>query len=126
MRDRVPERVHAAGGSVRTQRLDDTELRAALLAKLLEEVGEVADAIDRDALVEELADVLEVVHALAEHEGVADDEIRARAAAKRATHGAFEQRLWTSDYVAPPPSDDAAGRSRRRAAAASPRQRREQ
>lgn len=127
VRDRVPERIRAAGGSVATERLGDAAYGDALREKLVEEAREVAAADGREQLVEELSDVVEVLRALEVHEGIAAETILERADAKRGSHGGFDERLRTRDYVAPPSSVSGAdARSRRRAAAASRRQRSEQ
>lgn len=85
VRDRIPE---LFGGHSRT--LDEPGFRAALRAKLQEEVAEYLES--GEAL--ELADVLEVVYALAELDGVSAaglEEMRARKARER---GGFGKRLW--------------------------------
>ncbi|MDV6374935.1 nucleoside triphosphate pyrophosphohydrolase [Deinococcus arenicola] len=73
-------------GTVRS--LNPAELRAALRSKLGEEVAESLDSGE----VLELADVLEVVYALAELDGVGElEELRAQKAEER---GGFGARLW--------------------------------
>lgn len=98
IRDQVPDLVRAAGGEISTVELTGAELLTALRAKVLEEAGEVAEATTRDALVEELADLREVLDRLAALEGIGDDEVRDRADAKRRTHGGFEHGLFTTSY----------------------------
>ncbi len=64
VRDRIPQIIESDGRRAVTHLLDDGSYRAALLAKLLEEAGEASEA-SAEALPGELADVLEVVLALA-------------------------------------------------------------
>lgn len=90
-----------AGGEITTRRADDAEFALALRAKLLEEAREVVDAVGGDAILEELADVLEVVRELARLEGADIDDVQRLAAAKAATHGRFDGRLVTVSYRAP-------------------------
>ena len=61
VRDRIPEIIKANGQTACFSVLDKTQLQAALKKKLCEEVGEYLDSAD----LEELADILEVIDALA-------------------------------------------------------------
>jgi predicted house-cleaning noncanonical NTP pyrophosphatase (MazG superfamily) len=98
IRDRIPEILERRGVEFTTTVLDDAGFSRALRMKVLEEAQEVADAENAADLVEELGDLYEVLLALAEHEGVSEQEIRTRAAAKRETHGGFAGRLFTTSY----------------------------
>lgn len=98
IRDRIPELMDADGVRYQVDVLDDAAFRAALLEKLVEEAGEVRAAEGRSELVKELADVLEVVEALLEVEGVGWDEVRGVQEARRVARGGFRRRLrlrWT-------------------------------
>lgn len=98
IRDRVPELLEARGEVITTIELRGDELLTALRAKVVEEAAEVAAADTRDALVEELADLREVLSRLGEVAGITDDELRARAADKRRTHGGFDRGLFSTSY----------------------------
>jgi predicted house-cleaning noncanonical NTP pyrophosphatase (MazG superfamily) len=76
-----------------SRRLVGDELFAALVAKLHEEADELAVAGPEDRL-EELADVLEVVNALARYLDVSDAQLQVSAAMKRNERGSFDQALW--------------------------------
>ena len=98
IRDRIPELMDADGVRYQVDVLDDAAFRAALLEKLVEEAGEVRVAEGRSERVKELADVLEVVEALLEVEGVGWDEVRGVQEERRASRGGFQRRLrlrWT-------------------------------
>lgn len=92
VRDRIPEIIRANGEEPITYRAEPDEYRRRLRDKLVEEVDEFLT--DGDPL-EELADVLEVVYALAADLGADEarlDQIRDQKAAKR---GRFaEQIVW--------------------------------
>ena len=91
VRDRIPEIVREAGRIPTTRTAGDEEVRALLESKLLEELREYQDpASDR---VEELADVLEVVYALAELDGVTPHQLEEARRAKAARRGAFSRRI---------------------------------
>lgn len=95
VRDRIPEIIRAAGGTPVVETVTDPErYRALLFAKLREEAGELAEAgCDQDA-TEELADLREVLHALAAAYGVDWARVRAAGVEKAARSGAFTQRLY--------------------------------
>lgn len=86
VRDRIPE-LWPHPGEYRTA--DEPEFGSLLRAKLSEEVGEYLT----DADPAELADVLEVVHALARRHGLSPDDLERMRAAKEADRGGFAQRV---------------------------------
>ena len=61
VRDKIPQIIEEKGGKAEIRILSDEEYRTFLEAKLDEEVAEY----HRDQCAEELADILEVVYALA-------------------------------------------------------------
>ncbi len=93
VRDRIPEIIESSGAQPEITVLDDDAYDTALRAKLVEEVEEFFDADDEHAL-EELADIVEVVGALAARVGASWDELMNAAAAKRRDRGGFERRYW--------------------------------
>jgi predicted house-cleaning noncanonical NTP pyrophosphatase (MazG superfamily) len=97
VRDRIPEVIQKAGRRCETKILSESEYRLALRQKLLEEAEEVRTASD-SKLAEELADVLEVVEALMESQGISAEEVASKRDRKRAERGGFERKillLWT-------------------------------
>jgi predicted house-cleaning noncanonical NTP pyrophosphatase (MazG superfamily) len=97
VRDRIPEIIEADGHRAVTRLLDDGSYYAALLAKLVEEAQEVSLASAED-LPAELADVLEVVQALARTAGVTWEQLLTLTADKRTQRGGFEHRIFL-EYV---------------------------
>lgn len=97
IRDRLPEIMRSQGQTLFERRLDDAEYAVELKKKLLEEAAE-AVAAGPDSLIEELADVLEVVIALAEASGTSLSEVEASRLAKRAERGGFSGRVYNA-YV---------------------------
>jgi predicted house-cleaning noncanonical NTP pyrophosphatase (MazG superfamily) len=95
VRDRIPEIIRANGDEPIVYRADADEYRLRLRDKLSEEVGEFLDADDEQA-VEELADVLEVVYALAADLGIDQEQLERTRAEKARERGAFSDRIvWT-------------------------------
>lgn len=88
--------MRAQGLAVFDRRLDDREFVAALKDKLREEAQEVHEAASAAELVDELADVMEVIHALASASGVSLDDVESRRQAKRTERGGFDARVYNA------------------------------
>ncbi len=86
----MPAQIAGRGELVVESRLPRAEMRRALVAKLLEEAQELLAATDPDDVKAELADLLEVVRAMAGVTGVAWTEVEAAASEKRQRRGGFE------------------------------------
>lgn len=85
VRDRIPEIMRAHGRAPRTRIASPEERLSWLLAKLREETAEVVDT----PCIEECADVLEVVLAIASELGYAEAQLRQVAAEKAEQRGGF-------------------------------------
>ena len=90
VRDRIPEIITEHGEKPVTRTLDTEAYRRELRSKLHEEVAE----FDASGKVEELADVLEVVYALAAVEGFSPSQLEEMRERKRRARGGFEQRIF--------------------------------
>jgi predicted house-cleaning noncanonical NTP pyrophosphatase (MazG superfamily) len=93
VRDRIPEIITAAGERPVTRVLDQAAYQAALWEKLTEEANEAHQA-SPDQLAGELADILEVLQAIAQAHGLPWDHVFTTAATKRAARGAFDGRIF--------------------------------
>ncbi len=89
VRDRIPEIIAASGKTCETVVLDLVDYRTHLQAKLREELAEY----DESRAIEELADVVEIIRALAESEGVSPEQFEAIRLDKAEARGAFRKRL---------------------------------
>jgi len=96
IRDKLPAIMRAQGLAVFDRRLDDEAFVEALKAKLLEEAAEAKAAEDADDLLGELADLSEVILALAQHHGLTAGDIEVRRLAKRAERGGFDERVYNA------------------------------
>ena len=97
VRDGIPRIIEAGGGQPVTRLLDQAGYLAALRVKLIEEAEEAQAASDGQ-LRSELADVLEVLQALAAAHGMSWEDVVAEAARKRDERGGFDQRIFL-EYV---------------------------
>lgn len=93
VRDRIPEIITNRGGRPVYRKADEKEYWDKLKQKLLEEVEEFVKAGTEAEAKEELADVLEVVHAIAGHLKCRGNEIEVLRARKAEERGAFEERI---------------------------------
>ena len=89
VRDRIPELIQAQGQIPHTRILDDEEYTLALEAKLDEEAGEY----HREKNLEELADILEVIYALAENLGCTREALMEVYQRKHDARGGFSRRI---------------------------------
>ena len=93
VRDRIPEIIHSSGKTCSIEILSDEEYLKLVDAKLDEELVEY----HKDQNIEELADLLEVIHAAALAHGYMLEEleqVRAEMATKR---GGFEKRIMLKE-----------------------------
>jgi predicted house-cleaning noncanonical NTP pyrophosphatase (MazG superfamily) len=93
VRDQIPDIIAAAGSRPSTRVLDHASYQGALRSKLLEEAQEAEEAPD-EQLASELADVLEVLRALATAHGMTWEDIELQARRKRAERGGFDRRIF--------------------------------
>ena len=93
VRDQIPDIIAAAGSQPSTRVLDHASYQGALRSKLVEEAREAEVAAD-EQLASELADVLEVLRALATAHGMTWEDIEFQARRKRAERGGFDRRIF--------------------------------
>ncbi len=103
VRDKIPDIIRASGRTPRVTTLVAGAYRVALYNKLREEVDELVAATTAEAFIEEAADVLEVLQAIAAEHGLALADIVDAGHRKRAEAGGFGKRLWL-DGVDPQPA----------------------
>lgn len=89
-RDKLLENLAARGETAITRTLSDEEYRTALYKKLQEEVSEFLET----PIPEELADVLEVVYALAPLVVGSKEELEKVRLSKREQRGGFDKKLF--------------------------------
>lgn len=90
VRDKIPEIIKKSGKSLVARILDDEEYTACLHQKLDEEVAE----FHQEKNAEELADILEVVFALAADLGISREILMETYDKKHAQRGGFADRVF--------------------------------
>ena len=93
VRDKIPEIIKNNGEEPIIRILSDYEYKTELEKKLLEEYNEVIDASGNDR-IEELADMLEVISALANIEGENLERVIEVAKNKVEKRGAFQDKIF--------------------------------
>ena len=95
IRDKIPQIIEATGGVCRTEILEEGQYLSRLEEKLSEDVGEYLESGEE----EELADLLEVMEALAKERGWLWEDVLALQREKRERRGGFEKRLLLTEVV---------------------------
>ena len=98
VRDKVPDRMHQKNIHISYYAMDHEEYIGELKRKLLEEAEEVIDANSKVDLIEELADVLEIVYALSEACDISFAQIEDMRNVKKEKRGGFEKKIY-SKYI---------------------------
>lgn len=90
VRDKIPEIIETSGERANVRILEDGEYFRELRKKLGEEVGEYLESGDSA----ELADILEVVLALAGASGISSEELWQIYGKKHRERGGFEKKIF--------------------------------
>lgn len=86
VRDRIPEMIRAGG----QEALMAEKSREEIIAGLERKLGEELDEYLLDHSVEEMADILEVMHGILHHRGIPWEELERVREKKRAERGGFD------------------------------------
>ncbi|MBU8769536.1 nucleoside triphosphate pyrophosphohydrolase [Cytobacillus oceanisediminis] len=94
VRDRIPEIIESTGKKFSTRILDDNEYIKELKKKSFEELQEYVETNNNEDSIEELADVLEILHALAEYHGASIKEVEEIRKQKAEKRGGFREKIF--------------------------------
>jgi len=89
VRDKIPEIIRGNGAECVTRIAEKDEYEKLLYVKLHEEANELIET----PCAEEIADVLEVIEAIAKLKGIGIDDIKAIKTKKRLENGSFNKRI---------------------------------
>ena len=98
VRDKIPEIIAGSGRRYEVEVMGVEAYRQALLEKLVEEAQEAAASTPGDALLTELADLREVLAAVADAFGLTEGQLSTEQVRRRSERGSFTRRiklLWT-------------------------------
>ena len=96
IRDLVPEMMRSRGMTLLARTMERDEYIQRLKDKLLEETNEIIEAKTSAELLEEFADVFEVIHALAKECNLSMEQIETKRCEKKQKNGAFGQRIYSA------------------------------
>ena len=94
VRDGIPEKIRNNDEIPITKTLDTKEYRKSLFNKLHEELQEISEAKSKKQLLEEFADLLEVLEASAKANGLPWVDVLAEKKKKKTLLGGFEKRTY--------------------------------
>lgn len=94
VRDRIPEIIENSGKKFTTKILDDDQYELELKKKLKEEMEEYQNTSNDNEALEELADLLELMHALAKVHGASMEEVEKIRQDKASKRGGFEEKIF--------------------------------
>jgi predicted house-cleaning noncanonical NTP pyrophosphatase (MazG superfamily) len=93
VRDKIPEIIEKNGDVCETRILNDWEFEIELRKKLVEESEEVLNC-SKEKLVDELADVLEIVSSLADNNQIKMEDVEKEMRLKREKRGGFDKKIF--------------------------------
>lgn len=94
VRDRIPDVIELAGKKFSTRILKESEYIEQLQKKAYEELDEYVNTVNKKDAVEELADLLEIIHALSEYHGSSIVEVEEVRKQKAEKGGGFKEKVF--------------------------------
>ncbi len=99
IRDKIVDIIEKDGKKAIVSTLNDEQYKIELLKKLLEEANEVANSSNSNEMLEELADVLEVIRYLAKINGKELNDIVTIADKKKEKRGGFDDKVFLEKTI---------------------------
>lgn len=94
VRDRIPEVIESTGKKFSTRILSESEYIEQLNKKAYEELDEYVNTDNKEDTVEELADLLEIIHALSEYHGTSIEKVEEVRKQKAEKRGGFKKKIF--------------------------------
>jgi predicted house-cleaning noncanonical NTP pyrophosphatase (MazG superfamily) len=94
VRDLIPQVIEKSGGKFSTRTLDPSEHLTEIKNKLYEEVKEFQETNNRQDALEELADILELIHAALPIHEATYEELEEIRISKKVKRGGFEEGIY--------------------------------
>lgn len=94
VRDLIPEIIEKDGKNCSTKILNDEDYEKELKKKMYEELEEYIGAKDDEEALEELADILELMHALAKVHGENIEAVEKIREEKQIKRGGFDEKIF--------------------------------
>ncbi|GEN44430.1 nucleoside triphosphate pyrophosphohydrolase [Alkalibacillus haloalkaliphilus] len=97
VRDKIPQIIEASGKSYTTETLSEEKYIKELKTKLGEEFGEYLQSVGDNEALEELADVLELIHSLTKVHGSTFEQLENIRQEKAQKRGGFNERIYLKE-----------------------------
>ncbi|MBU8919124.1 nucleoside triphosphate pyrophosphohydrolase [Bacillus sp. FJAT-29953] len=97
VRDKIPEVIKSTGKKCSFKVLNEDEYIKALQKKSYEELDEYVSSETNIEIMEELADLLEIFHSLADYHGISIEQIEEIRKRKLEQRGGFKDRIFLID-----------------------------
>jgi predicted house-cleaning noncanonical NTP pyrophosphatase (MazG superfamily) len=97
VRGKIPEIIKSSGKEFRTKQLNEAEYIKELRTKLNEEISEYIEADTNGQALEELADILEIIHSLAVVHGSNFERVEDIRQDKYIKRGGFQEKIFLID-----------------------------
>lgn len=94
VRDRIPEVIDSTGKKFSTRILNESDYIIELKKKAYEELEEYVNTNNLKDSIEELADLLEIMHALSEYHGSSIEEVEEVRKRKAEKRGGFKEKIF--------------------------------
>ncbi|MBM7602802.1 putative house-cleaning noncanonical NTP pyrophosphatase (MazG superfamily) [Metabacillus crassostreae] len=94
VRDKIPAIIDQTGKKYEVRKLNNDEYIIELKKKAYEELTEFVEAKDRESSLEELAELLEVINAVAVYHGSTLEEINSIRQQKEEKRGSFGEKVF--------------------------------
>jgi predicted house-cleaning noncanonical NTP pyrophosphatase (MazG superfamily) len=94
VRDNIPEVIESTGKSFTTRILNNEEYITELKKKCFEELQEYIQTENNENAIEELADLLEVIHSLAVYHGASLETVEEVRKMKLEKRGSFQKKVF--------------------------------
>ena len=99
VRDKVPSLVTKDGGSYTLQLLSPLEHQTQITKKLVEEIKEYSEAPSKEKALEELVDIVELIHAALKLHDVSVEQFEALRLDKKKRKGGFEKGIYLNSIT---------------------------
>lgn len=94
VRDNMPSIIETQGGSMHYSTLYQEEYIKSLNAKLIEEANEIIEANNINEIIEEIADITEVITSLMKLHNISNNDVEKVRLSKRKLKGGFDKKLF--------------------------------
>lgn len=94
VRDKIPEIIENNNEKCEVRILNDNEYKLELTKKLLEEANEVKDASNEKELIEELADLSEVILSIMKANNITYEDVNNVRILKKEKRGGFDKKIF--------------------------------